>query len=191
MNNLTINVYQCLSIMKRQLGTFRISFDKFISLRSEDVYAYVYSGKTGNLFSLLLCSLWWVQITEYVLSWRSYSFVCTLHHLIIIIVIIVQTHLKTLNLKNACQIYFVECVYTIRHILSVIHCTIRGIVCFQFTHFLVMIERIYTLCHIIIIKSEVWTITYCLGLDHETMVCAVYLFVFLYMINHVELPLDR
>ena len=38
---------------------------------------------------------------------RSYSFVCTVHHLIIIIV---QNNLKTLNLENACQIYFVECV---------------------------------------------------------------------------------
>ena len=37
----------------------------------------------------------------------------------------------------------------------------------------VMIERIYILCLIIIIKSEVWTITHCLGLGHETMVCAV------------------
>ena len=43
----------------------------------------------------------------------------------------------------------------------------------------VMIERIYILCLIIIIKSEVWTITHCLGLGHETMVCAVCLSTFL------------
>ena len=48
-----------------------------------------------NLFSLLLCSLWWVQIVRYVLTWRSYSFICTLHHLIIITG---QAYLKTLNL---------------------------------------------------------------------------------------------
>ena len=42
-----------------------------------------------------------------------------------------------------------------------------------------MIERIYILCLIIIIKSEVWTITHCLGLGHETMVCAVCLSIFL------------
>ena len=47
---------------------------------------YIHYGKTGNLFSLVLCSLWWVQIVGYVLACRSYSFVCTLHHLIIIIV---------------------------------------------------------------------------------------------------------
>ena len=43
---------------------------------------------------------------------------------------------------------------------------------------LVMIERIYTLCLIIIIKSEVWTITICLGLGHATMVSAVCLSMF-------------
>ena len=80
---------------------------------------------------------------------------------------------------HACQIYFVECVSKIEHILSVIHYTIPGAVCFQLTHFLVMIEIIYMLCLIIIIKSEVLTITHCLGLGHETMVCIVCLFVFL------------
>ena len=56
---------------------------------------HIHSGKTGILFSLLLCSLWWVQIVGYALACRSHSFVCTLHH---IISIIVQTYLKTLNL---------------------------------------------------------------------------------------------
>ena len=67
----------------------------------------------------------------------------------------------------------------IKHILSVIHYTICGAVCLQFTHFLCDDwEKIY-LCLIIIIKSEVWTITHCLGLGHETMVCAVCLSIFL------------
>ena len=43
-----------------------------------------------------------------------------------------------------------------------------------------IIERRYILCLIIIIKSEVWTITHCLGLGHETMVCAVCLSIFLW-----------
>ena len=42
-----------------------------------------------------------------------------------------------------------------------------------------MIERICILCLIIIIKSEVCTITHCLGLGHETMVSAVCLSMFL------------
>ena len=43
----------------------------------------------------------------------------------------------------------------------------------------VMIERIYILSLIIIIKSEVITITHSLDLGHETMVCAVCLSIFL------------
>ena len=51
---------------------------------------------------------------------------------------------------------------------------------FQFTHFACdNWQNIYILCFIIIIKSEVWTITHCLGLGNETMVCAVCLSVFL------------
>ena len=49
---------------------------------------------------------------------------------------------------------------------------------------LVMIERIYILCLIIIIKSEVWTITHCSGLGHETMVPAVCLSIFLQRANY-------
>ena len=79
------------------------------------------------------------------------------------------------SLYQICQIYFVECVSKIKHILSVIHYTICGAVYFQF----VVIERIHILCLIIIIKSEVWTITHCLGLGHETMVSAVCLSIFL------------
>ena len=62
---------------------------------------HIHSGKNVNSFSLLLCSLWWVQIVIHVLTWRSYSFICTLHHLINIIV---QAHVRTLHLWNACQI---------------------------------------------------------------------------------------
>ena len=56
---------------------------------------HIYSRKASILFSLLLCSLWCMQIVRYILACRSCSFVCTLHHLIMIPV---QTYLKTLNL---------------------------------------------------------------------------------------------
>ena len=59
-----------------------------------------------------------------------------------------------------------------------------GLCVFSLPISFVMIERIYIyiyiLCLIIIIKSEVWTITHCLGLWHETMVCAVCLSIFLW-----------
>ena len=47
-----------------------------------------------------------------------------------------------------------------------------------------MIERICILCLITIIKSEVWTITHCLELGHETMVSAVCLSIFLCLWTH-------
>ena len=46
-----------------------------------------------------------------------------------------------------------------------------GLCVFSLPISFVMIEGIYMLCLLIIIKSEVWTITHCLGLGHETMVC--------------------
>ena len=48
---------------------------------------YIHPGKPGNLFSLVLCSLWWVPVVGYVLACISHRlFVHYLHHLIIIIV---------------------------------------------------------------------------------------------------------
>ena len=63
--------------------------------------------ETGILFSLLLRSLWWVEIIGYVLDCSLYSFACTLPHFIINTA---QTYPK---------IYFVECVSKIKHIISV------------------------------------------------------------------------
>ena len=65
--------------------------------------------------------------------------------------------------------------------LSIIQSIIQdvGLCVFSLPTSFVMIERIYILCLIIIIKSEVWTSTHCLGLGHETMVCAVCLSIFL------------
>ena len=57
-----------------------------------------------------------------------------------------------------------------------------GLCVFSLPISFVMIERIYILCLIIIIKSEVWTIAHCLGLGHETMVCAVCLSIFLWFV---------
>ena len=79
-------------------------------------------------------------------------------------------------------------VWVILSILSVIHYTICGLCVFSLPIPFLMIERIYILCLIIIIKSEVWTITHCLGLGHETMVCAVYLSIFLCRFIRTEIP---
>ena len=112
---------------------------------------HISSEETVNLFSLLLCSLWWVQIFGYVLACRSYSFVCTVHHLIITIV---QTNLKGLNLWNACQIYIVECVSKIEYIppLSIIQYV--GLYVFSLSISLVIIERIYIYIYFVLLSSS-------------------------------------
>ena len=63
--------------------------------------------------------------------------------------------------------------------LSIFSYSIYGAACFQFTQFPHDGWENILLCLIIIIKSEVWTIIHCLGLGHETLVCAVCLFIFL------------
>ena len=56
-----------------------------------------------------------------------------------------------------------------------------GLYVFSLPISLMMIERIYILCLFIIIKSQVWTITHCLELGHETMVSTVCLSIFLHI----------
>ena len=97
--------------------------------------------------------------------------VCTVSHLIIIIV---QTYLKALILYKMPVRYILSSVWVKLSIfspLSIIQYV--GLYVFSSPISVVMIERIYILCLIIITKSEVWTITHCLGLGHETMVSAV------------------
>ena len=80
----------------------------------------------------------------------------------------------------------------IKHILSVIHCTICGAVCFQFTHFLCDDwENIYIYIYIYIYTlsyyhHQIGSMNYYpfLGLGHETMVCAVCLSIFLWRHRH-------
>ena len=55
---------------------------------------HIYPGKIGTLFPFLMFSLWYMQTIGYIMACRSCSFVCRLHHLIIIIM---QTYLKALN----------------------------------------------------------------------------------------------
>ena len=60
-----------------------------------------------------------------------------------------------------------------------------GLPVFSLPISIVMIERIYILSLIIIIKSEVWTITHCSGLGHETMVSAACISIFSYLNPYV------
>ena len=104
--------------------------------------AYTFPGNRDFVF-IVLCRLWRVQIAGYVLACRSYSFVCTQHNLIMSIV---QTYLKTLDLSNAFHIYFVECVrLSIFSQLSIVQ--YMELCVFSLLISTVMIERIYTLSY--------------------------------------------
>ena len=98
----------------------------------------------------------------------------------------------TISLSSFCKLIWRHWIYKmpVRYILSSVWVRLSifsplsiiqyvGLYVFSLPISLVMIERIYILCLIIIIKSEVWTITHCLGLGHETMVSAVCLSIFL------------
>ena len=95
---------------------------------------HIYPENTRTLFPLLRCSLWdlYMLMIGYIMAGWSCSFVCKLH---ILIIIIMQTYLKTLNCQNAFQVHAAECVSTIKKIISIIFLSIYGAVYFQLTHF--------------------------------------------------------
>ena len=161
-----ISIAHVIIIIKSEVPTFPIVIiffrgcvpEMFVTSYSVTYCIYV-PGKPGICFRRY-CAVYdeCKYSDSFWLADRIRLFVQSVHHLIIIIV---QTYLKALNIQNTCQIYFVECVSKIKHILSLIHYTICGAVCFQFTHFSCDDwDNIYILCLIIIIKSEVWTITH-------------------------------
>ena len=84
-------------------------------------------------------------------------------------------------LKCLSGTFCLECVSKIKTILSIIFQAIYEAVCIQLTHFSSDdCENTCPFFTIIFIKSKVWPIGHCLGLGHETIVCAVCLFIFLW-----------
>ena len=138
------------------------------------------SRENWILFLLLLCSHIMCANNRIHYARWSYSFVCILRYLIIII--IMKTYLKVLNLWNACKVHSVQCVSMIRSVFSVIFHATYMTVCIQLTH--LSYDDCENLCtyFIIVIKSEEWPICHCVGLGHEKMVCPVCLFIFFFCI---------
>ena len=178
-----VSIAHVIIIIKSEASTFPIVIIFFPWLCAWDVCYIIFchllhirSGKSGNLFSSLLRSLWWVQIFGYVLACRSYRLF----------------EQYTISLSSLCKLIWRHWTYKmpVRYILSSVCVRLLifsplsiiqyvGLYIFSLPISVVMIGRIYTLCLIIIIKSEVWPITHCLGLGHETMVSAVCLSIFL------------
>ena len=96
-------------------------------------------------------------------------FVCTLHYLIIIIM---QTYLYIFETSKILVNYILLSVYLrLSQFAQLPFMQYMGLCEFILPIYIVMIERKRDLYLIIIIKSEVWTI--CLGVGHETKVCAI------------------
>ena len=138
------------------------------------IYIYIYPRQTGNLFSLLLCSLWWVQIIGYV--WLPER---------------IRLFEQHISLSSLCKLTWKHWTYKmpVRYILSSVWVKLSifsqsSIICvFSVDPFPLWWLREYIYIYIlsliiIIIKSEIWNTTHCLGLGHGTMVCVVCLFVF-------------
>ena len=119
---------------------------------------HIHSEETGVLFSLLLCSLCWLQLIGYVMGCGSYLSVCC----------------YTISLSSLCKLiwrhwtykmpvrYILSSVSKIKHILIVIlYAIYMGLCVFSWAIFCVMIVRTSTLYLIIIIKWKVWTIIHC------------------------------
>ena len=93
-------------------------------------------------------------ITEYIMSWWPYTFICASHYPIIIII---QTYLKVMNCWSACQIHSVSSVcLRLGQSSQLSFMQYMGLCVFSLPIYLVMIVRINVLDSIIFIKSEVW-----------------------------------
>ena len=121
-----------------------------------------------------------INIEQFMMSANSrirfgLQIVFVLLHLIIIIVQTLSGDTELIKCLSdiVCRVWVRLSIFSQLSIIQYV-----GLCVFSLPISFVMIERIYILCLIIIIKSEVWTITHCLGLGHETMVCAVCLSIF-------------
>ena len=182
-----ISIAHIIIIFKSEVSTLSHCYHIFPWLWAWDVCYIIFchllhirSGKTDNLFSLLLCSLWWMQIGGYVsfvqytislssfrkIIWRHWTYEMLVRWILSSVWVRLSTFSQLLVVQSITQ-YVGLCVFSLPTPL-------------------VMIEIIYILCLIIIIKSEVWTITHCLGLGHETMVYAVCLAILLWIGIHTS-----
>ena len=86
----------------------------------------------------------YVQIIRYIKAWRSYSFVCTFHY---IIIIIIQTYRWVLCTQSTCQVNYLEIVSRIMYILSIIFLIILLIFILIISYLLCIMYSVYGTVH--------------------------------------------
>ena len=150
-----------------------------------------------HILSLIACTFWetrdfvFIIIVQFIMS----ANILTRFGLQIVFVFLYNTpscyhHCANLSedielIKCLSDIFCWVCEYDWAYFLSYPLYNIRDCV-FSVHPFPLWWLREYTLCLIIIIKSEVWTIFHCLGLGHETMVCALYLSIFFWIYKYIS-----
>ena len=142
-----------------------------------------YPGKAGSFVFNYCAVLGCAQIIDYIMSWWSYTVICTLPY---IIIVIMQTYLKVIELLKCLSYIFSSVCLRVGLFSQLYPCNIWVCV-YSACPYLMMVLRIPALDRIMIIKSEVWPICHCLGLDNVTMACAVCLSIFL----HTKLPFSH
>ena len=151
-----ISIAHVIIIIKSEVSTFPtvITFfrgcvpEMFVASYSVTYCIYI-PGKPGICFHYHCAVYDECKYSDtFWLAGSSHSLVCTVHHFVFIIF----------------------------SPLSIIQ--YMGLYVFSLPISAVKTERIYILRLIILSKSEVWSITHCLGLGHETMVSAVCLSIF-------------
>ena len=110
---------------------------------------HIYHGNTGTLFQLLMFSLlmfspWYLQTIGYIMTCRSCSFVCRLHHLIIIIM---QTHLKALHKKMLVRYMLPSVCLRLRLFSQLSFIQYMGLCVFSLPNYPMMIVRMCTLSY--------------------------------------------
>ena len=105
---------------------------------------HIHPGNTGTLFPLLMLSLWYLQMIGYIMACRSCSFVCRLHHLIIIIM---QTYLRHWTNKMLVRYMLPSVCLRLRQ-FSQLSCIRYMVLCvFSLPNSPVMIARMCTLSY--------------------------------------------
>ena len=128
----------------------------------------IYPGEMGFCLFYYCAVLWCGEIFE------NPMVVCVCLH----ITIIMQMYLKVLNYWNGNHVHTVV---RLSQFSQLSFMRYMEMCVFSVPIFGMMIVKIHYLI-IIAVKSEIWRICHCLRLGHETMICAVYHFIFLHVV---------
>ena len=110
---------------------FRGWVSEIIELSYSAIYCIYILGTPEPCF-YYWSAVYGICMIGYIMASCSCSFVCILQ---LLIIIIMQTYLKSLNCQNVFQVYAAECVSTFRKIILIIFLSIYGAVCLRLTHF--------------------------------------------------------